>query len=897
MYCKSQIKLKVIHNLYIKTIFYVLLQNVTLFPNRAMRVYYYIYILLLSLLPTALLSQEAGEKVRVYGKISDAATDAPLPYTSVRVRNTTNGCSSDNNGNFSFYTSLQDTLIISSIGYKEERIPLSKNTKLPLNISMKAIDYTLSEVTIKPKKEKYSRKNNPAVTLVKEIIGHKDRNDIKNKTFYSRKRHEILNLALNNFKITEKPKKSGNKFKFLEEYIDTSLISGKPILNVSAREIIATDYFRQDPERERKHIIARRRNGIDDIFTTAEIDGLFEEVFKDVDIYQDNITIFRSKFVSPLSKLGTNFYRYYIMDTVAIEGEEYIDLTFAPFNAESFGFTGHMYVATDSSHFIKAVDMTVPSDINMNFVEYMNIKQSFNRLDDGTRLLDNEKLICEFKIINAANGFYANRNVSYTDYNFESNDKANEILKSPTAVVEDENSMKRSKEFWSENRIMAVSEKEQSVGSMMERLRANPFYYWTEKCVSFLFTGWVPLRKNDPPAFYGPVNTTFSYNGLEGLRLRAGAMTSAYLNPHLFGRFYVAYGVKDNKWKYMGELEYSFKKKKEHANEFPIHSLRLGYTHDIFQYGQNYLYTNKDNFVLSLKRGDDNKIGYVRKAELTYTHELHNHFSYKLTLRNRIDIESRFIKFEQTKTIDGTTTSTFVPDLKQSEVELALRYAPGEKFLQSKWNRISLLPEKPVFTLSHKVGFKGILGSKFYYHHTEARFEKRFWFSAFGHTDCIIKAGKVWNKVPYPLLIIPNTNLSYTIQKESYWLMNPMEFFTDQYASWDISYHMNGLLFNRIPLIRKLNWREVITCRGMFGHLSEKNRPDPLNTGDLFKLPYTDNEYGNHYLKSDIPYIEASVGIENIFKVLRVDYVRRFTYTDLPGISKWGIRIQFHVQF
>ena len=869
----------------------------TVFFHKQMRTFLlYIYILLLLLAPSTALSQEAGEKVRIYGKISDSSTKEALPYTSVRVRNTTNGCSSDNYGNFSFYASLSDTLIISSIGYKEEHMPLSKKTRMPLRISMTPIEYTLGEVTIKPKKEKYTRKDNPAVELVRNIIKHRNDNSEKSKPFYSRKRHETLNIALNNFDPS-KNNHFGKRFKFLEEYIDTSLISGKPILNVSAREIIGTDYYRQKPERERKHVAARNRNGIDDIFTTSEIDGLFEEAFKDVDIFQDNVTIFRNKFVSPLSKLGPGFYRYYIMDTVDIDGEKYIDLTFAPFNAESFGFTGHIYVATDSSYYIKSVDMNVPSDINMNFVEYMNIKQSYSKLEDGTRILNNEKLICEFKIIDAINGFYAHRNVSYADYNFVSDEKAEEILKSPTPVVEDENSMKRSKEYWSANRINTVSEKEQSVGSMMEKLRANPLYYWTEKCISFLFTGWVPLRKYDPPVFYGPVNTTFSYNGLEGLRLRTGAMTSAYLNPHLFGRFYVAYGCKDNKWKYMGEFEYSFKKKKEYANEFPIHSLRLRYEHDIFQYGQDYLYTNKDNFVLSLKRGSDNKTGYVRKAELAYTHELHNHFSYKLTLRNRIDIESRFIKFERTQTIDGTSTSTFVPDLKQSEIELTLRYAPNEKFLQSKWDRFSLLPEKPVFTLSHKIGFKGILGSEFKYHHTEARFQKRFWFSAFGHTDCIIKAGKVWNKVPYPLLIIPNTNLSYTIQKESYWLMNPMEFFTDQYASWDVSYHMNGLLFNRIPLIRKLNWREVITCRGMFGYLSEKNRPDPLNTGVLYKLPYADTEYDNHYLKSNIPYVEASVGIENIFKVLRVDYVRRFTYANLPGISKWGIRIQFHIQF
>ena len=855
----------------------------------------YICIALLMLMPTTLFSQEKREKVRIYGDIHDPLTKEALPYTSVRVRNTTQGCSSDNNGNFSFYASLNDTLIISSVGYKEVQIPLSSKTEMPLHILMQATDYTLSEVTIKPKKERYQKRDNPAVALVKQITEQRDNYSTKNKPFYSRKRHETLNIALNNFDTSSN--KLNKKLKFLEEYVDTSLISGKPILNVSAREIIGTDYYRKDPQRERKHIIARNRNGIDDSFSSEEIDGLFEEVFKDVDIFQDNISIFKSVFVSPLSKIGPSFYRYYLMDTVEIDGEKYTDLTFAPFNAESFGFTGHIYVATDGSLFIKSVDMTVPKDINMNFVEYMNITQSFSKLSDGTRMLDNEKLVCELKVVSATNGIYAHRNVAYADYNFESDEQALEILKAPMEVIEDDNSTKRDKEFWNANRISTVSEKEQSVKSLMARLRSNPWFYWSEKCVSFLFTGWVPLRKYDPPVFYGPVNTTFSYNGLEGLRLRAGAMTSAYLNPYLLGRFYVAYGCNDKKWKYMGELEYSFKKKKEHANEFPIHSLRLRYEHDIFQYGQDYLYTNKDNFVLSLKRGKDNKIGYVRKAELTYTHELYNHFSYYLTLRNRIDIESRFIKFERTQTIDGITTSTFVPQLNQSEVELTLRYAPGEKFLQSKWNRRSLLPEKPVFTLSHKVGFKGILGSEFNYHHTEARFQKRFLFSAFGYTDCILKAGKVWNKVPFPLLIIPNTNLSYTIQKESYWLMNPMEFFTDQYASWDLSYHMNGLLFNRIPLIRKLNWREVITCRGMFGHLSEKNRPNPLNTGVLYKLPYENNDYSNHYLKSTLPYIEASVGIENIFKVLRVDYVRRFTYTDLPGISKWGIRIEFHVQF
>lgn len=854
---------------------------------------YYIYILLFCLLSTSAFTQDYT-KTRIYGRITDSSTKEPLPYVSVRISRSTLGCSTDNKGFYSFFVpQLRDTLIVSSLGYKEKRIVLSSKTRLPININLQPENYQLSEVTIKPKKEKYTRKNNPAVTLARTIIERRDDNSPQNKEFFCRDRHEKLNVALNNFNSSQESH-FGKKFSFLDNYIDTSLISGKPILHISARELIGTDYYRKEPKRNRMHVKARKRNGIDDVFSAESLEALYEETFRDVDIFQDNISLFGSKFMSPLSKLGTTFYRYYIMDTLDIDGEQCIDLAFTPFNSESFGFTGHIYVTADSTFFIKLVQMNVPHDINMNFVEYMNIKQEFDRLNDGTRILLNESLVTEFKVVDAVNGFYASRNVAYANYKFTPNDTAETILKFPGAVYEDDNSTQRAEEYWTQNRLAEVTEKEQSVGRMMKELRSQPLYYWFEKGISFLFTGWVPIRENEPPVFYGPVNTSASYNELEGLRLRTGAMTSAYLNPHIFGRFFVAYGLRDDRWKYMGEVEYSFKKKKEHPNEFPIHSIKANYENDIFQYGQTYLYTNKDNMFLSLKRQDDNKIGYVKKAEVTYTREFYNHFSYELTLRNRIDESTHLIPFERTTTIDGTTTSTFIKNLTQSEVEIFLRYAPKEKFTQTKWNRFSVLPEHPVFTLKHRIGIKGALGSDLNYQHTEATFQKRFWFSAFGYTDCLLKAGKVWNKVPFPLLITPNANLSYTIQDESFWLMNAMEFFNDEYASWDLTYFMNGLIFNRLPLIRKLNWREVISCRGMFGNLSDKNRPDPLNTGTLFKFPYENDSY--HYLNSE-PYVELAVGVENIFRVLRIDYVRRLTYRNYPGIDKDGVRIKLHVQF
>ena len=839
-------------------------------------------------------AQAQNSKHRIHGHISDSVTKEALPYISVRIKDSSFGCSSDNNGNFSFMSpTLKDTLIVSSIGYKEKRIALTPGTRFPLKVQLNPEMYELSEITIKPKKEKYSKKNNPAVELARKLITHRDDNSPKNKPFYSRDRHEKLNIALNNFSSSEESH-FGKRFSFLDQYIDTSLISGKPILHISTRELLATDYYRKSPHSERQHVKARQRAGIDDIISEESIEAVIEETFKDVDIFENNITLFRNKFVSPVSTLGLNFYKYYIMDTVSVDGERCVDLAFTPHNPESMGFNGHIYVTTDSTYFIKMVQMNVPKDINLNFIQYMSIKQDFSRLKDGTRILNNESLTTEFEISSAVNGIYANREVAYRNYNFDSNEQATNIFNKKTPVVEEEEATNRDKEYWTANRIADVTEKEQSVENMMAQLRSNPLYYWLEKGVSFMFTGWVPIREKNPPLFYGPVNTSISHNALEGTRLRTGAMTSAYLHPHLFGKFFVAYGLGDKELKYMGELEYSFHKKKEHPNEFPIHSLRMHYENDIFQYGQTYMHTNKDNMFLTLKRKRDDKIGYLRKAELTYTQEFYNHFSYALTLRNRVDIASHLIPFEQTSTVDGITTSTFAKNLRQSEVELNLRYAPKEKFTQTKWNRHSVLPEHPVFTLAHKVGIKGIAGSELNYQHTELGFKKRFWFSAFGYTDCILKAGKVWNKVPFPLLIIPNANLSYTIQRESYALMNAMEFFNDEYASWDLTYYMNGVIFNRLPLIRKLNWREVVGFRGMLGNLSDKNRPDNANTGTLYKFPYEDEVY--HYL-GNTPYMELSIGVENIFRVLRIDYVRRLTYRNYPGIDKEGVRIQLHMQF
>ena len=832
-------------------------------------------------------SLDANALTRIYGSVTDSVTQETMPYVSVYLKNTTDGCQTDKDGKFSFLTTEERAvLVVSSIGYEEKYIPIYAYTKYPLHIKLSPAVYELSEVEIKPERERYRRKENPAVELIQSIIKGREKLRLDSHEYYNRDRHELLTIALSNFDKSKFQQELLERIGVLQNYLDTSLVSGKPILNISSRELIGSDHYRKSPESHRRYVTARRRAGIDDFISEQEIDGIYEEVFKDVDIFQNDINLLRNRFVSPLSTLGPTVYKYYIMDTIQVEETPCIDLAFVPFNSESHGFTGHLYLTTDSTHFIKWVQMTTPNDINLNFVRTLSISQTFTPAEDGTPLLDKETLTAEVEITARINGVYVKREVSYRNYLLDEPSRL-ALFHQPESIVEEAGARERNESYWETNRIGHVSEKERSVGDMIAHLREYPLFYWTEKIITYLFTGYVPNKKEEPEFFYGPLNTSISNNTLEGLRLRVGGMTSAYLNPHLMGRFFVAYGFGDNRLKYMGELEYSFKKKKEHINEFPIHSLRLRYENDIYQYGQSYLYTNKDNIFLNIKRMEDNMIGYLRKAEFSYKREHYNNLSYALTLRNKVYESSHLMPFH---TVGGATPT----ELPQTELELSLRYAPGEKFVQKKWDRNPLLPERPVFNLSHKVALEGVLGSQFTYHYTEASARKRFWLSSFGYIEGVVKGGRVWNDVPYPLLITPNVNLSYTLQKESFALMNPMEFMADTYGSWEAIYYMNGLIFNRIPLIKKLGWREVIDFKGFYGSLRDGNNPNFTTNQDLFFFPL-DRDYSNPLTKT--PYMELSFGIENIFKVLEVDYIRRLTYTDLPGISKHGVRIRVHAQF
>lgn len=744
---------------------------------------------------------------------------------------------------------------------------------------------SLNEIVVKPGKEHYSKKNNPAVDFVSRIRENADLGDPLRKDNYNYERYERIIIALND--ISDSIGNNGGllkKFQFLNEYVDTSEVTGKPILPLSIKEKVSNIYNRKNPRATREYITGLRRKGLDDLSNQEAVQTVLEDFFREIDLYSNDVTLLSNRFVSPLSKIGPDFYKYYLSDTILVNNDSCAVLSFVPRNNATFGFVGRLFVPIhDPTMFIRHASMTLSPKANVNFVKSLHIDQSFERLDDGTRLKTSDILTIEFEVIPNTQGLYAQKYTTYTGHNFDESDRP-ELYDRLGSSYASADAFLKDSTFWELRRGYDVSISEREIGSMIADLRSVPAYKWLERGIGILVSGYVPLGKKDKIEF-GPVNTLVSFNDVEGTRLRIGGVSTANLSKHWFGRGYAAYGTKDHKWKYYGEVEYSFNEKKRHSREFPVHSVRLSHKYDIDAVGQHYEFTNPDNIFLSLKRMKDTLMIYQRSTELAYTLELDNNFSVRASVSHLRQEATKYIPFRYS---DGSYTG----HLDFTPFTLTLRYAPGEKFMQTKSHRVPVNLDAPVFQISHTYAPGGKLGGcRYTVNKTELSFQKRFWLSAFGYIDAIVKGGHVWSTAPFTELLIPNANLSYTIQPESFALLSPLEFITDSYAVFDMTYWANGAIFNYIPYIKKLKLREVFAFRGVWGHLSDKN--NPRHNTWLPQFP----SGANPVSMSSTPYLEISAGIDNIFRILRVDYVWRLTYRNTPGVDRNGLRIALHFNF
>lgn len=836
---------------------------------------------------------------QVSGMVTDSLTNEPIPFVQIYYEGTTIGTQSDERGRYTI-SSPEGTkplsLIFSSVGHVKKQIWVKSGTKRRINVRLREANIPLDEVMVKPQRQRYSRKNNPAVELMRKVIAAKKRSDLTRNPYYSYYTYQKMTTSFDY--ITDETIRGGifKQIPSLVNQVERDSVTGRLIMPVVVDEVVERHVYRQNPFAQKSIIIGQKSQGINDLISVGEgMNTIMQSIFSEVDIYDEDILLLENKFISPIATHGAiSFYRYFIMDTIDVERERCIHLTFVPNNSQDFGFTGHLYVTADSTFQVKRCTMNLPKNTGVNFVDEISILQDFQRLSDGSWAMKTDDMRVNLQLFESFEGGQVQRTTRYFDYSFSPLEFSLFRRKQKEEVHAD--AQIQTEDFWKKHRKVPLTEKESNMAHFVNDLRNIPGFKYIIFAVRALVENFIETGGEDRPSKFdiGPVNTLISSNYIDGLRLRLSGKTTAALNPHLFFNGYVAYGLKDGKPKYKGELEYAFEKKKRLPFEYPRRSVAIMHQYDVMSPSDKYLHTDKDNMFLSLKTTTVDQMSFMRKSAIRFIYETDNYLSMKAELRRTNDHPVGKLTYIRN---DGEGTN-IVEEITTTEASIELRYAPGETYVNSKQGRIAVNHHAPVFSLTHTVGLKGLLGGDYRFNSTELSIYKRFWLSSYGRINATVKGGLVWDKVPFPLLLFPPSNQAFIMQLNSFHLMNNMEFLNDRYASVDLTCELNGLLLNRIPLLRKLKWREVFGLSALYGSLSDRNNPS-INPedGELFLFPMRNGEITSFVMDPSVPYVEYHVGFHNVFKILRIEYFRRLTYLDHPNIDKHGIRLMLQFKF
>ncbi len=855
-------------------------------------------------------------KAQVTGVVYDADTRKPLDYANVYYEGKGVGDMTDLKGRFTVAERKGWTsLTVSSIGYTTKVIRLKAGKTKKLKIYLKPSPEQLEAITVTGKRKKYTRKENPAVIFMRKVIAAKEHTDLKSYDYYSFNRYEKMTFALNEFTEKVFEQDEFKNMKFLKDHVERSPRTGKLILPLTVNERVSETYYRKTPETEKTIVEAETDKGINQLINTGEIlTTTLKDVFTDVDIYDNECRLLQYQFKSPIADNAVSFYRYYLEDTLMVDSDKVIKLSFLPNNPQDFGFSGNLYVMADSSYQVRRVELTIPARSDVNFVEDMMITLDYQKLPTGERVVTNNDMLVELALTDWLNKVQVQRVTRTYDYSFDSIPDA-VFKKVKGKVYTEPDARMQADTYWAENRKVELSESESKVGSFIDRLQEIKGFKYLIIGVKALFENFVETSDSvqNNKVDIGPINTTVSFNHYDKVRFRLSGVTTANLHPHLFARGYVAYGAETKNLYGKLELTYAFNRRAYLMHEFPKNNLSISYQNDIVSPFDKFLNTDKDNVFMALKAGDVDQYNRISEFKAVYDREWETGMKFytSFTRTNNEAVDALFYQPLGTglQTATGVhqpvnEPSLWIKDMNTTELKATVSYEPNATYVNSKQRRIRLNLDAPIYSLSHTWGIKGLFGGDYNYHVTEAGVYKRFWLGSWGKIDTDIKAGAQWSKVPFPLLIHPAANQSYIVKENTFNLIGNMEFLNDRYATLMMSWDMNGKLFNRIPLLKHLKWRELIGVNVLWGELSDKNNPasSGYTDSDLFYFPghfRADGSYESNTCVMDTrkPYVELRFGIHNIFKFLHVEYTRRLTYLDNPNINKDGFRLMMSMSF
>ncbi|HEV7230668.1 MAG TPA: DUF5686 family protein [Bacteroidia bacterium] len=811
--------------------------------------------IMLPVMLLCLMQSPGFSQTKVKGKIIDAETNEGLPFVNVMFPGTSQGTTSDIDGNFLISTDQPvDSVSAFFLGYTKNTKHIRSNTSQEVNFVLRRKTNLIQEVVIHPGE-------NPALRIIRNVIARKDSNNREKLKAYEYQAYNKVEFDLKDIPRRLQKRKVLRPMKFAFDHIDSSNAIEKPQLPILISETVSRYYYRTSPTIKKEIIQANKLAGVDQ----KSIAQFMGDMYLDVNLYLNNILVFGKDFISPVADNALLYYRYYLTDSVYLNGHRCYELQFSPRRKQELLFSGTLWIA-DTAWAVKRIQMKVQDDANINFINQLQVNQEYEVMD-GHWMLVRDHLFADLYIPGQKTGLYGRKTAVYSDIKVNRLKEDGFYDRTHNLVVDAD--PEKPDAFWVKARPDSLSKNEQGIYQLMDTIQKLPFYKTWYDIVLTLAKGYKPVGNFE----IGPYYSIFSTNRIEGGRIRLGGRTSDKFSKWYELNGYCAYGLKDEQFKY--KLGF-----RTFITKSPRQLVGMSYKSDYELLGQSQNAFTQDNFFVSLlRRSPIRNMTNVQQFEAYYEREWFTGFSTKLFFTNRTMTPISDFQYQY---YDRDGALKTLDNIKTTEITIITRLAWNEKYIDGTFSHIPTGTKYPIPQLIYTKGIRNAFGSNYSYDKVALKVTDRIRIPPIGYVDYLIQAGKVFGAAPYPLLELHGGNETYVYDPYAFNMMNYYEFVSDQYITFQAQHHFDGFFLNHIPLMRKLKWREVVSGKYLAGSVSDAN-------SRLLNFPSTLSSLNQG------PYYEVGAGIENILRLFRIDALWRLSYLNHPNIAKFGLRgtIQF----
>ncbi len=799
-----------------------------------------------------------GQQTVVMGRVIDKKGE-PISYVQIQFLDSKIGTKSDTLGNFLLSTYYPtDTLVFRLIGYQTERIKIKKDQTQELVVKLSTQDKEVAEVVLKAPTETRGSQ------LHRRIVTYKDINNKEKLEAYQYHLYNKIQLDASNLDSSLLNNPLVDRLSIVKNYLQTDS-SDKSLLPAVLSESVSDYYYRKDPKLKKEVVEASRISGVENMQMTQFLGDMYLEL----NIYDNIYDLFNKSFISPLAPFARNYYQFYLDDSTFIGADWCYKLRFVPKRSGDLVFEGHMWVH-DTTYAVKRFEANIAPGANLNYIQEFYIEQSFEQVQKEVWMLTSEKMVLSFKVTEKSKflGLIGRKYSQRSAYVINAA-QPEEFYRSNNSVDVMSNAKERTDEEWATLRPISLSDKEQRIEQMVDSLEAQPFYQNMRKLTYFATTGYWPVQKIE----IGSATSLISMNPVEKFRVALALRTSNDFSKRFEIGGRVAYGFGDQRFKYNLRLRYNITPQKRGM-------LMAYYNYDIEQIGLSPTAASMGtSFVTILSTAPFDKLTFVQKAGVSLEKDIKKDLILYGAFEWKNYTPLGLATYQQWNGLDTINLS----QITATELTTRIRWTKDEEFLSGSFDRTALRSPYPILSFQGIFGFKDVFGSDYNYQKLEFQFEHNTQLGVLGRMRYGFTLGYINGVAAYPLLKVHDGNQSLWLLTSASNMVNFLEFISDRYVIGFAENKWEGLLFDRIPLVKKSKIRLVTTERIMLGSLSSKQNQALLIPS--FVQPF-----------NGVPYVEIGIGIENIFKVLRIDLLYRATH-QIPGTSPFGIKARYSLNF